>query len=617
MANHTTGGRPHGHHPTAVQCALAVVTAGLAVATVMLALVQTAQANYLAPLPQDEPYVQSPLPQDEPYLQDPVSTISHPQAAAPSTPSPTKPSCPPALPATYTGAVRLLDHPATKPLTLTASIDGQAWATATVSDGRYTIDMPQHTPDTPPCFPGSGTILFTLDGYTCMPAEEKQGSPWVACGYRSFTPGPHDVDLVCLAAPTPSPDDATRAAAPLVAELDRRLLEASTAYRQLWQAPPDSSNAARAAFLSGLIPYGAGDAAAARVAWEKMLDAFPSPEQRAQAHLWLAKTDLALLGDSEGASAHLQQAVAAAPHSFYALRAEAWLADQGAAPLSTAKDTIQAPAAPDWNAVEGWLTSLWGPEELAAGPSPFALTAWQQGQEFHQLGLEREATDSFLSLISQSSSQPWSLYRLARAFDDLGMPHLAARAAAGLLAKASSPLEQAPRALVQLAYPLAYLPLIQTAAAENGLSPLLLLAVIRQESFFDPLAASPAGALGLTQVMPPTAEEIARGLNIEGFSTSDLLRPEVSIRFGAYYLGRQLDISADNPYFALAAYNAGPDSAVRWSGSLPISDVDLFVELIDFDETRSYVKLVLENYAVYRFLYGEADHPSLLSNPPS
>jgi hypothetical protein len=198
MANHnTTGGRPHGHPPTAVQCALAVVTAGLAVAAVMLALVQTAQANYLAPLPQDDP-----------YLQSPASTISHPQAAPPSTPPPTKPSCPPALPATFSGTVRLLDHPATKPLTLTASIDGQAWATATVSDGRYTINMPQHTPDTPPCFPGSGTILFTLDGYTCMPAEEKQGSPWVACGYRSFTPGPHDVDLVCLAAPTPSPTPA-------------------------------------------------------------------------------------------------------------------------------------------------------------------------------------------------------------------------------------------------------------------------------------------------------------------------------------------------------------------------------------------------------------------------
>ena len=607
MTNHPTGGRPRGQPPTAAQCALAVVTAGLAVAAVMLALVETAQANYLAPLPQDEP-----------YFQGPVYNISHSPTAPGSSPPPAKPSCPPALSATYSGSLRLLGHSPTKALTLTASIDGQPWATATVSDGRYTIDMPQHAPDTPPCFPSGGTILFTLDGYTCMPAEEKQGTRWVACGYRSFTPGPHDVDLVCLAASTPalSPDDATRATGPAAADLDGRL-GAFMAYRQLWQSSPDSSNAARAAFLSGLIPYQAGDVATARVAWEKMLDAFPGPEERAQAHLWLAKTDLASPGDNEEASAHLQQAVAAAPHSFYALRAEAWLADQGAAPLSTAEDTIHAPAAPDWNAVEGWLTSLWGPEEQAAGSSPFALTAWQQGQDSHQAGLEREATDSFLSLISQSSSQPWSLYRLARAFDDLGMPHLAARAAAGLLAKAGSPLEQAPRELLRLAYPLAYPSLIQAAAAEDDVSPLLLLALIRQESFFDPLAASPAGALGLTQVMPPTAEEIARGLSLEGFSTSDLLRPEVSIRFGAHYLRSQLDLSAGNTYFALAAYNAGPDSAMRWSGSLTTSDIDLFVELIDFDETRSYVKLVLENYAVYRFLYGEADHPTFLSSPSS
>ncbi|MCJ7511013.1 MAG: hypothetical protein MUP14_09045 [Dehalococcoidia bacterium] len=194
MTNHTTGRPPHRQPPTAVQCALAVVTAGLAVAAVMLALVGTAQANYLTPIPQDEP-----------YPQDPVYNVSHSPTAPASSPAPAKPSCPPAPSATFSGSLRLLGQPTIKPLTLTASIDGQPWATATVSDGRYTIDMPQHTPDTPPCFPSSGTILFTLDGYTCMPAEEKEGERWVACGYRSFTPGPHDVDLVCLAAPTPTP----------------------------------------------------------------------------------------------------------------------------------------------------------------------------------------------------------------------------------------------------------------------------------------------------------------------------------------------------------------------------------------------------------------------------
>jgi soluble lytic murein transglycosylase-like protein len=575
--NQEQGGRPHGHPPTAVQCALALVTAGLAVAAVMLALIGTAQADY-----------QDALSEDDSYLEDPVSPVSDAQATPTPTPPPTQALCPPALPATYSGTVRVDGQPIADALTLTASINGEAWATTIISNDRYSIDIPQHTPETPPCFPDSGTIVFTLDGYTCMPAEEREETGWVAFSYRTFTPGLHDVDLVCLATPTPtpSPDDDIGVTTLVAAEPDGSL-EAAADDTQSWQAQLNS-------------------AWAARVAWEQMLNAFPNSEYRTQAHLWLAKIDQALLSDSEGA---------VAPDSFYALQTEAWLEDLAVDPPPGADEIIQAPAAPDWDAAEAWLTALWGPEELATGPSPFALTTWQWGQELHQSGLEREATDAFLSLIDETSLQPWSLYRLARAFDDLGMPHLSARAATRLLWKVDDSLEQAPRALVELAYPLAYPSLVQAAAAENDLSPLLLLALIRQESFFDPLAISSAGALGLTQVMPPTGQEIAATLNLDGFSTSDLLQPQVSIRFGAYYLRSQLDLSGGNLLFALAAYNAGPDNATRWSQSLPIADMNLFVELIDFAETRSYVKLVLENYAVYRFLYGDADQPTPLTEP--
>jgi soluble lytic murein transglycosylase-like protein len=576
--NQEEDGRPHGRPPTAIQCALALVTAGLAVAAAMLALVGTAQANYLASLPQDET-----------YLQGPASPVSDVQPAPASTPAPARALCPPALPATYSGTVWLDGQPAADALTLTASIDGEAWATATISDGLYTIDIPQHTPETPPCFPDSGTIVFTLDGYTCMPAEEREGTGWVALGYRPFAPGLYDVDLVCLATPipTPSPDDATGDTALAVDEPDGSL-EAAADDPQSWQAQLDS-------------------AWASRVAWEQRLDTLPTPAYRTQAHLWLAKIDQALLSYSEGVSA---------PDSFYALQTLAWLEDQATIPSGGPEDIIGAPAAPDWDAVEGWLTSLWGPEPPSPGPTLFDSTAWQSGQEFHQSGMERESTNTFLRLIDESSSQPWSLYRLARAFDDLDMPHLSARAATRLLWKTDDPLEQTPRALVELAYPLAYPSLVQAAAAENDLSPLLLLALIRQESFFDPLAVSSAGALGLTQVMPSTGQGIAAELNIEGFSTSDLLQPQVSIRFGAYYLRRQLDLPAGNILFALAAYNAGPHNATRWSSaSLPIPDINLFIELIDFDETRSYVKLVLDNYAVYRFLYGATDELALLTEP--
>ncbi len=409
-------------------------------------------------------------------------------------------------------------------------------------------------------------------------------------------------------------DDASWAHVSLLEEVGLSL-DVAAAYRQLWQTYPDSPFAARAAFLAGLIPYQAGDPAAA-VAWSDMLDAFPSPEQQAQAHLWLGKVDQDFFYDSEAASAHFQQALAAAPDSLYALRAEVW-SSSGADATAPPEESIQATSAPAWDAAEAWLTSLWGPEEVAASPPLPSQPTWQRALELHQMGLSSEASDEFLSLIEESGSQPWRLYRLARAFHDLGLTDLAARAATRLLAQSpqAMSLAQVPRSLLELAYPQDYASLIQAAATKNVVSPLLILALIRQESFFNPAASSPAGALGLTQVVPATGQEIAQELNREDFQASDLLRPLVSIDFGAYYLGSQLHSFDDNLYFALAAYNGGPGNALGWSQGAAGSDMDLFVELIGFSETRSYLKLVLENYAVYRFLYGGADHPTLVTSP--
>jgi len=142
-------------------------------------------------------------------------------------------------------------------------------------------------------------------------------------------------------------------------------------------------------------------------------------------------------------------------------------------------------------------------------------------------------------------------------------------------------------------------------------SPLVMLALIRQESFFDPLAGSGAGALGLTQVVPPTAQEIAAELGITDFEDDQLFRPVVSVTFGSHYLGNQLATFDGNLYYALAAYNAGPGSAASWQTAAG-DDVDLFVEEIEYSQANLYVRLVMENLAVYRYLYGGASGPSLI-----
>jgi soluble lytic murein transglycosylase len=230
------------------------------------------------------------------------------------------------------------------------------------------------------------------------------------------------------------------------------------------------------------------------------------------------------------------------------------------------------------------------------------------------LDQRQEAEDEFLAALSESASDSWVLYRLARSFQDLGLTHLAARAAGRLLARSDAPLVEAPRPLLELAYPLAYTPLVETAGRENGVSPLVLLALIRQESLYDPQAVSVAGALGLTQVIPATATDIAAKLGRPDFTPADLLDPSLNIEFGASYLGDQLRFFDGDLYLALAAYNGGPGNAIGWSDDPSAVDPDFLVEAVDLDETRSYLELVLANYAVYRFLYGGASHPTLL--PP-
>jgi len=150
--------------------------------------------------------------------------------------------------------------------------------------------------------------------------------------------------------------------------------------------------------------------------------------------------------------------------------------------------------------------------------------------------------------------------------------------------------------LWRLAYPRPYWDAVREAARGTGLDPLLVLAVVREESRFDPQAISPAGAVGLMQLLPATARELEPAL---GFR--DLLNPETNLRLGTRYLKAQLRAFGDLR-LALAAYNAGPSAARRFA-SEGTGDPDEFIERIPYGETRTYLRRVLESYRIYRWLY--------------
>jgi soluble lytic murein transglycosylase len=127
---------------------------------------------------------------------------------------------------------------------------------------------------------------------------------------------------------------------------------------------------------------------------------------------------------------------------------------------------------------------------------------------------------------------------------------------------------------------------------------------MREESALDPRVVSPAGAIGLTQLMLPTAQEVARKLRLGRVRRADLASPSLNIRLGSRYLGDLLRRYDGSVPLALAAYNAGGGAVGRWLGQRSGLELDEFVEEIPIEETRGYVKRVLRSYAAYRLLYG-------------
>ena len=150
-----------------------------------------------------------------------------------------------------------------------------------------------------------------------------------------------------------------------------------------------------------------------------------------------------------------------------------------------------------------------------------------------------------------------------------------------------------PESVWHAAYPLPFRDEVEAAAGSSGLDPCLLWALAREESGFDPRARSPAGALGLLQLMPGTAREIGARFGVTGDEES-LVRPQTNLLLGAAYLAGLLDRWSGNLPLALAGYNAGPSRALAWWRAAPATDTEEFVDTIPYRETQAYVRSVLD-----------------------
>ncbi len=158
--------------------------------------------------------------------------------------------------------------------------------------------------------------------------------------------------------------------------------------------------------------------------------------------------------------------------------------------------------------------------------------------------------------------------------------------------------------------PRAYEDAVVAAAAQQGLDPALLFAVMRVESVYNRRIVSYAGAIGLLQIMPRTGQLVAESMGRDDFTAADLLDPEKNLEMAAWYLASLLRRFDGRLALAVAAYNGGPHNVRKWmEGYEPTMPLDAFLERIPFDQTFRYVRRVLGHYAAYRAQTGESMVP--------
>ena len=281
---------------------------------------------------------------------------------------------------------------------------------------------------------------------------------------------------------------------------------------------------------------------------------------------WQARADLSSPGIAGRESARVSFERLASERDYYGHLAALWIGIPGS--LADQSTTI---------APEKLL-------DLAAAPTA------QRIYELRALGETLEARREWFQLIKPFSNTE---LRIAAALASQWHWHDMAIATLAQAKAWDEVLERFPRP---------YAERFTEAARTQGVPVTLAMAVARRESGFWTEARSPVGAQGLMQLMPRTAQSVAKSIDLDSPANLVLTRADTNIKLGTAYLGQLLQRFNDNRILALAAYNAGPSRAKKWHTNP--QPIDAFIEGIPFAETRAYVKAVLLYAAIYAQLKG-------------
>jgi soluble lytic murein transglycosylase len=376
--------------------------------------------------------------------------------------------------------------------------------------------------------------------------------------------------------------------------------EAIARYRHVAKSGEPASQRAEAQWREGWVFYRTGRYREAITVWQQIVDQRDN-DFEPQALYWTARSH-GLIGSAKSREVFLVLCQRY-PYTYYCQ-------------LARGQTDLPAIASPEQEGAPAAAAS----EPLASeSPQVFQQTnrteieqqpAYRRAVELKTLGLEQDAAKELTALTERYSRDPEALMSLSIMLNEVGAYHHALRL---VRARFRDRLERTggtvAAGLWNVAYPTGLISTIKTQGV-NGVDPLLVAAIIREESQYDWRAVSRVGAIGLMQVMPATANAVALRHHLPGVVREDLFDQETNIRIGVRYVEELLAQFSSNVVPTIAAYNAGPIVVESWAAAHRGRSEDEFVELIPYQETRQYVKRVLRSYKEYMRL---ADHPKPVS----
>jgi soluble lytic murein transglycosylase len=241
-----------------------------------------------------------------------------------------------------------------------------------------------------------------------------------------------------------------------------------------------------------------------------------------------------------------------------------------------------------------------------------AAERWTRAQALRILAMDASAELELKNAFFATGSPRLMLEAAQAAFDQghFGVGMAYARLAVPNFD--SRKFNEVPLSAWKALYPLPYETALREECARNGIDPMLIAGLIRQESTFQADVVSYANAYGLMQLLPKTAHRLARELHVH-YSAAKLFEPAYNLKLGTYYFKGLIDLTG-SPEYALAAYNAGEDRIAAWKAERTYDEIPELVESIPFSQTREYVQIVLRNAELYRMIYAS---PGAAAGAPS